>query len=332
MLPEDIKLEKILNVWLQISVVLTFLQAYFKVNKIWIRKHEPLVSESVSVSAQILALTAGIPFAILYLLDGTYAGAVANGVLLLVNCIMIWIGIGFWVEKERKLGFWQKFIKSLRLERGEASTLLRDFFRPAGAAQVIRILHGICLIDEHMDDRERAFVRTFAEDWGIDMDKGLEEYPTDNFSRKHSYESLRSEVREYIDMYPPKDQARQLRDVMFSLINIDGRISQEEEIIMAELGGMLENYSGGDEQDMFGVYIAPQSSAQETALLELLPHLIKKTCLGGEVFQVGEYFSDSYSNMICNLYREVGYLTVVEKSPMGVISNPFYSTAAPKEQ
>lgn len=220
---------------------MTFLQAYFKVNKIWIRKHEALVSESVSVAAQILALTAGIPFAILYVLDGTYAGAIANGLLLLVNCIMIMIGIGFWVEKERNVGFWQKFFKSLRLERGEATTLLRDFFRPAGAAQVICILHGICLIDEHMDDKEKAFVRTFAVDWGIDMEKVLEEFPADSIGGKNAYETLRSEVREYIEMCPPKDQARQLRDVMLSLITIDGRISREEELIMGELGGMLEN-------------------------------------------------------------------------------------------
>lgn len=78
---------------------------------------------------------------------------------------------------------------------------------------------------------------------------------------------------------------------------------------------------------MFGVYIAPQSSAQEKALLDLLPHLTKRARLGGEVFQVGEYFSDSYAKMICSLYREVGYLTVVEKSPMSVIFNPFCPTA-----
>jgi hypothetical protein len=313
MLLDEIKLDKILTIWLQVSVLLTFLEAYLKVNKIWIRKHEVVVSESVSVFAQLLALTAGIPFTILYVLDGSYEGAVANGMKLVVYCVFITIGIGLWVERERGISFWQKFVKSLRLESGEASTLLRDFFRPAGAAQVIRILHGLCLIDEHMDDKERAFVQTFAEDWGIDLEKELAEYPYNINHGKDAYENLRKDVREYIEMSPPKDQARQLRDVMFSLVNIDGNVSLEEEIIMAELGAMLENFSGDEEREMFGVYIAPQNSVQENALLELLPNLIKKTRLGGEVFQVGEYFSPSYSNMICRLYREAGYLTVVEK-------------------
>ena len=37
-------------------------EAYLSVNRIWIRKHEALVAESVSVSAQLLALATDIPF------------------------------------------------------------------------------------------------------------------------------------------------------------------------------------------------------------------------------------------------------------------------------
>jgi len=50
---------------------------------------------------------------------------------------MITIGIGFWIEGQRNLGFWRGLKKSLHLEKSEAHTLISDFMKPVGASQAI---------------------------------------------------------------------------------------------------------------------------------------------------------------------------------------------------
>lgn len=112
--------EEFIRIWARVALALIFVEAYLTINKIWIRKHERVVSESVSVSAQLLALVTGVPFIGLYVMEGAYEGAISDGVFLLVNVIMIAIGIGFWVEGRRRLGFLQNLNKALRLEKGEA--------------------------------------------------------------------------------------------------------------------------------------------------------------------------------------------------------------------
>ncbi len=165
----EIAFEDFIRIWVRIALALIFVEAYLTVNKIWIRKHEPVVSESVSVSAQLLALATGIPFIALYVIEGAYEGAIGDGVILIVNLVMIMIGIGFWVEGRRKLGFWTNLRKAMRLEKTEASALLTNIMKPVGAKQVIRILHGLANIDNQLDERELAFIRSFASQWDIDL-------------------------------------------------------------------------------------------------------------------------------------------------------------------
>ncbi len=113
-------------------------------------------------------------------------------------------------------------------------------------------------------------------------------------------------------MSPPKEQASQLRDVLTSLVEIDGNVSDEEQLIMNELGGLLEDFVGGTKSASFAVLIAPQSAAQDQALREILPDHGKEQRLGGEVFKVGQYYSRAYADMVCGWYRETGYLTINE--------------------
>jgi hypothetical protein len=307
----DITFEDFIIVWVRIALALIFVEAYLTINKIWIRKHEQVVTESVSVSAQLLALATGVPFIALYVMEGAYEGAVGDGVILMVNVVMIMIGIGFWVEGRRKFGFWANFKKAMRLEKTEASALLVNFMRPVGARQVIRILHGLANIDKRLDEGEMEFIRSFANEWDIDLTEVLATYETAE-NEGDSFSDLRSLVREYVRMSPPEEQASQLRDVLTSLVEIDGHVSAEEQLIMSELGGLLDDYIGGTKSAQFAVLIAPQSSAQDTALREILPKHGKEQRLGGEVFRVGQYYSREYADMVCGWYRDTGYLTISE--------------------
>ncbi|MGB5626778.1 MAG: hypothetical protein WBM61_13655 [Woeseiaceae bacterium] len=309
----DFSFQDFIRIWVRIALLLIFVEAYLTVNKIWIRKHEQVVSESVSVSAQLLALATGIPFIALYVMEGAYEGAIGDGVFLLVNLIMIMIGIGFWVEGRRKLGLWANLKKAMRLEKNEASVLLASFIKPVGARQVVQILHGLANIDSHLDERELGFIRSFADKWHIDLDEYLSTDEAKEANAGESFAELRILVRDYVRMSPPKDQASQLRDVLTSLVEIDGNVTHEEEIIMNELGGLIDDYVSGTKSASFAVLIAPQNSAQEVALCEILPINTKEQRLGGEVFKVGQYYSREYADMVCGWYRDTGYLTINER-------------------
>jgi len=184
--------------------------------------------------------------------------------------------------------------------------------RPVGARQVIRILHALANIDNQLDERELEFIRSFATKWDIDLDELVMKGSQDQNSSEESFADLRALVSDYVRMSPPTDQASQLRDVLSSLVGIDGNIGAEEELIMQELGGMIDDYVAGTKSASYLVLIAPQISAQEIALREMLPEQSKENRLGGEVFKVGRYYSMDYADMVCGWYRDTGYLTIKE--------------------
>ena len=309
----DLTFEEFIRIWARVALLLVLVEAYLTVNKIWIRKHERVVSDSVSVSAQLLALATGAPFIGLYVMEGAYEGAIGDGIFLIVNVIMIAIGIGFWVEGRRGLGFLKGLSNSLRLEKSEAHTLLSNFFRPVGATQVIRILHGLASVDNHLDENELKFIRAFAEKWEIDVDDLVTEGAEASPDGEEAFSQLRILVEDYLRLSPPREQARHLRDVLSSLTSIDGNVSNEEELIMEEMGGLIDDYVGDTKTAGFAVLIAPQSHAQEVALKEILREHHKVRRLGGEVYTIGHYYSQAYADMVCGWYRDTGYLTINEE-------------------
>jgi hypothetical protein len=307
----DITFEDFIRFWARLSLALIVVEAYLTINKIWIRKHEAVVAESVSVSAQLLALTTGIPFVALYINEGAYEGAIGDGIILLVNIAMIGIGIGFWVEGRRSLGFWGNLKQSLRIERKEAGALVGELLHPVAARDVLKILLDMALIDGDFDERERALIKKVAMSWNIDFEELMQELDTGARSAP-SFSRLRESLERYLAKSPPQEQASQLADVLAMLISVDESVSAEERMMMEELGGMIGGYVSGSETTGYHVFIAPQSPLQEAALKEIMPGLEKEQRLGGEVLVIGRYHSREYAHMVCDQYRQAGYLTVAE--------------------
>ena len=309
----DITFEDFIRFWARLSLALIVVEAYLTVNKIWIRKHEAVVAESVSVSAQLLALTTGIPFVALYINEGAYEGAIGDGIILLVNLAMIAIGVGFWVEGRRESGFWGNLKRSLQIERKEAGALAGELLHPVAARDVLKILLDMALIDGEFDDRERHFIKEVALRWNIDFEELVQELET-NARPARSFSQLRASLERYLAKSPPREQASQLGDVLSMLVSVDDSVSEEEHMMMDELGGMIGSYVSGSETTGYHVFIAPQSPLQEAALEEIMPGLAKQQRLGGEVLVVGSYHSRAYADMVCDRYRQAGYLTVAEES------------------
>lgn len=308
----DITFDNFIHFWARISLVLIIVEAYLTINKIWIRKHEAVVAESVSVSAQLLALATGIPFVALYVNQGAYEGAVADIMMLLVNLALIAIGIGIWVEGRRDLGLWGMLKKSLRIERREAGALLGEILHPVGASDILHMLLAMALIDGEFDAREHEFIKTLARRWNVDFDDlmtELEKQP----GRQRPFSELRSLLERYLSKSPPAEQASQLGDVLAMLVSIDDSVSPTEQMMMEELGGMISNYITGSDQAGHHVFIAPQSPAQDASLQQIMPDMKKEARLGGEVLVVGRYHSQAYSEMVRDRYRDAGYLTFAEQ-------------------
>ena len=313
MIPDDFTTEDFIRFWARAALVLVFVEAYLTVNKIWIRKHEPVVADSVSISAQLLAIVTGLPFIVLFSAEGAYEGAISEAAFLAVNAVMIMIGAGLWVRERRGLGFWRNLRRSLSLEGGEATALAHDVFRPVGADHVVRILYELALIDNELDARELVLIQSFADRWGVDLARVLPGGSDSEDGQIHGYLKLRHSVQEYLDLSPPVEQAGQLRDLLSALILVDDRISAEETLIMEELNGLIDGYVTGSVGEQYNVLIAPQNDQQEHSLSDLLPDLQKEHRLGGEVFVVGRYYSQAYAQAVCAWYREAGFLTVTER-------------------
>ena len=70
--------EQLINLLVVGAIVLTVVKTYLTANKVWSRKHEKVVSESVSVSAQLIGIVTSVPFLIKYSLIDSDFMSLAN--------------------------------------------------------------------------------------------------------------------------------------------------------------------------------------------------------------------------------------------------------------
>ena len=67
------------------SLLLAAAQIYLTLNKLWSRKHEPVVAESISIMGESLGLVPLLLLTMTFLLDGHWEGVVDGG---------LWLGAG----------------------------------------------------------------------------------------------------------------------------------------------------------------------------------------------------------------------------------------------
>lgn len=291
------------------SLAAAALQVYLILNKIWIRKHERAVAESISIIGETLGLVPLTVLSLNYAFDGYWEGIVDSFIWIVAGVVTIAIGTGRWVEGKRQRGFWTLVREALRLERDEVGDLALSFFRPSAARQILEILGQVALLDRELDERERAFVESFAESWGVDFDwqdvEGGEGGHVD-------MTRLRRSVERYLSTTPPQAQVTQLADTLGSLIRIDQVTTDEEELMLEELQGMLHDYT--DERGTPArhvVAVVPQDPDQDRALGGLLPDLEKRPLEGGMAYPVGPFFSYRYANVVAEQYRAMKFFATV---------------------
>ena len=293
-----------------LALVMTAAQAYLIVNKLWIRKHEAAVAESVSILGETLGI---LPMGILtvtFLTRGSWEGVVDAIIWIFVGVVTIAIGTGRWVEGKRRRGFWTLVREAVKLERDEVGDLARSFLRPSGAPKILRVLGRVALIDRDLDERERAFIETFAENWGIDF--SWDELRGELEGGQSDFAELRRALDDYLRLSPPPAQASQLGDVLGALVAIDEQTTDEEELMLDELQGMLAEYVDREGQGLgWGVAIVPQNPDQDAAIASLLPGVERRAVEGGHAYVLGPYHSPRYAELVRARYRSLNIFTTV---------------------
>ena len=245
-----------------------------------------------------------------FTLQGQWEGTVDGVLWLGAGSVSIPIGTGRWVEGRRGRGFLTLLREALALERGEVGDMAKRFFHPAGARRILQILGHVALIDDHLDERERSFIQSFVDAWGIDFSPEAlrRSLPTGHVN----YRALRSDVEAYLGTSPPPAQVQQLSDVVNALVHVDDEVSEEEALILGELEGMWSAYLNADAKvPYFGVAVVPQSPDQDRAISEVIPNVGKAPVEGGEAYVVGGYHSERYAEVMGRQFRDLGFFTTV---------------------
>ena len=295
-----------------LAAILSFIQIYFIINKLWKRKHEKVVSESISISAMFISVIINLSFAFKNLNDGGIPQLSANIMWIIASIISTAVGMGIWVAGNRGVNLFTLLFRALNLERKEAGDLAKVFFKPSGASNIIEILGRMAMVDDDLDKREREFIQSFADNWHIEVDwNKVMKYADEAGDR---YEKITNALTEYLKTSPPEEQVNQLRDVFNLLVNIDEVVTDEEQLIMDELEGKIAEYlNKQDDLEVFRVAVVPQSQEQDDAVSKLFKDLQKEKIAGGYAYLTKSYYSERYAEMISAQYRAIQVFSVVVK-------------------
>ncbi len=312
--------EQFINIIVTGAVGLSLIRVYLQVNKIWIRKHEHVVAESISIAANSIGIAVNIPFFFRFLLIDRNIPAALNSVVIFCGlCMSILIGTGLWVRANKDDSFFTLLKKALRLEREESGTLIMALVRPSGSEKIIKILKNLAAIDKEIGVKEIELINLHAKEWGIsgiDLKPG----PVENIV---TLSELRASMEDYLDISPPTEQVEAMGYLIKVMIKADGIVQEEEEIVFNELHGMIENYvqEGVAVGPRYMVLVVPQNDGQYTTIQELLPKTECEEHRGGRAFRAGEFYSIEFAEAMSHKYIGLGlFSTVVDKEAKLVVA------------
>ncbi|AVH71281.1 tellurite resistance TerB family protein [Nostoc sp. 'Lobaria pulmonaria (5183) cyanobiont'] len=292
------------------SLGFTITEIYLRANKLWKRKHDKAVAESISITAMLVSIVPSSLFTLNYLFAGQWQGFIQEALYLLIVTFSILVGIELWVPGERHKSFFTLLKRSLNLERKEVADLAIALFKPPQHKTIIDILCQIALIDERLDERERKFIDTFAQKWNIEFSWNMLQLRSDD--SEINFIRLRQDVENYLTIYPPTEQIIQLQDLINILIRIDKDISEAERLINIELNGMFRRYLNHDEvSEVFYTIVIPQNDKQEQASAQKFSELSRYNVAEGFIYRSQPFYSREFAKIFSNQYRALNLFSIV---------------------
>ncbi len=205
------------------------------------------------------------------------------------------------LKAEDLLHRFEELRRKEQLERSREG-LLRE---AKGIDELMAVFRAIVFVDDHVDEREEALLREFAERWQMPM-PDLSAPP----GKGGGILAVRDAVAAYLQVQPPTEQASELLDVLQHFVHADDTVTAEEAIVIDEVGAMVIRYvTGADDQGSHQVVIVPQSEAQAGEIAALVPDTEAVSIRGGRVYPVGRFFSAKYADMVCQRYVDQGFFT-----------------------
>ena len=301
--------EKLIGVLVSGALIFSLIKGYLTVNKIWKRRKNEEVANSISIVAAMLGFAVGFPFLLNSLLiTEDYFSAAKSVVALVLATVFTLIGTGYFVDKYRGVGLLTLIGNALKLEGKESGELITDMLRPKGANKIIEILKKLAAIDDDIAQEEIDLINQFSEKWGIDLPKlkpGKPEEVT-------NLVELKALVQAYLDEGPDTDVAEGLVDLINLMAEADDEVTEEEAMAVGEFTGMIAHYVSQEEGgsiDAFEVVIVPQNEKQSDAVKDIIPNISSVKKQGGEIFIVGTFYSEDYANAVCAKYISLGLFT-----------------------
>lgn len=306
--------EQLINFLVVGAIVLTVVKAYLTANKVWSRKHQKVVSESVSVSAQLIGILTSVPFLIKYaLIDADFMSLANMSIKLSLTFLFLMIGIGIWVRVEGRESLWMKVKRSLKLEKEESLDLINALIRPAGARTIIEVLRQLAMIDKDLDEREMILIQEFADRWNIEIDFHMEFGKTAERPTEQMHIDLRNKLLSYLAISPDKVQASQFLDIINRLVSVDETVSDEEQFILEEIRGLIETYiNDGRARTTYSVIVVPQDRDERVAIRALLPDESPRAQWGGNIYYAGIFHSRPFADMMSKKYQALNLFSTVK--------------------
>lgn len=298
------------------ALIFTIINVYLTINKLWHRKHHQEVAESISLGGRFVAIFSGLVFVIEFVLRSKWQNLFNMGILIFSEIIQVLIGAGVWVIREDKKSLLQLIRQSLKLERRESGDLARLLFFPSHADKIIDILVQVAMIDEVIEPREKKFILAFAEQWHIAVN--WEEVENRLMEGGATYTKLRHDMQAYLNSSPPSNQVSQLGELIRVLVEIDEEVTEQEQLILEELTGLIKEYvDKGGAKNEFNVALIPQNENQRAYIESEVDAVKQKNSLaGGDVYLVGPFYSLKYTELVSEKYRYQNLLSIPVKGSL----------------
>jgi hypothetical protein len=99
-----------------LSLLVAFFKDYLKVNKMWPRKHEQVVADSISVTALLIGMVNSIPYLLLVTFvykDWLVTARTLSDIVRVFLTLLI--AIGFWVHTNQGISIWTLFLRAINI-------------------------------------------------------------------------------------------------------------------------------------------------------------------------------------------------------------------------